>query len=218
MTEQLTLGGPASAMAGPAVPTAMPTLSNGQVRLRALDAGDLPWLRAAETDELLAFRWRLRGTHPSPQEFVEQIWQGVLALFVVERAGDGAPIGVLSAYQPDHRNGHCRVAAARLEPADSMDTSFMSGMALFFDYLFGGWPFRKLYFETPEFNLSQFASAVDRGLLRVEARLTEFMFLADRYWDMLFLSVDRPNWSEFRESPAGRHLLNHRSTRNGVRV
>ena len=193
---------------GTATPAPMPVLGTGAVRLRALGPQDLDWLRAAETGEFLAFRWRLHGAHPSPGEFVEQLWRGALALFVVERAG--TPVGVLSAYQADHRNGHCRVAAARLDPDGSMDTSFMSGFGLFLEYLFAGWPFRKLYLETPEFNLGQFASAVDRGIFRVEARLEEFVFLADRYWDVLFLSVDRDSWTAFKATPAGRHLLARR--------
>jgi hypothetical protein len=187
----------------------MPMLGSGSVRLRALGPQDLDWLRAAETSEFLAFRWRLHGAHPSPPDFVEQLWRGTLALFVAEKAG--TPIGVLSAYQADHRNGHCRVAAARLALDGSMDSSFMVGFGLFLEYLFAGWPFRKLYLETPEYNLSQFASAVDRGIFRVEARLEEFIFLADRYWDVLFLSVDRPAWASFKESAAGRHLLRDRS-------
>lgn len=205
--------GPASGLAasGPAQGQApVPALGNGHVRLRALGPHDLDWLRAAETDEFLAFRWRLRGGHPSPSDYVEQIWGSALAVFVVEQAADGRPIGIVSAYQPDHRNGHCRAAAARLYPDGSMDTSFMAGISLFFEYLFTGWPFRKLYLETPEYNLGQFSSAVDRGILRVEARLEEFVFLADRYWDMLFLSVSRESWSAFRTTPIGRHLLRRR--------
>jgi hypothetical protein len=200
--------GPVSGSAQGLAP--VPSLGNGHVRLRALGPHDLDWLRAAETDEFLAFRWRLRGGHPSPNDYVEQIWGSALAVFVVEQASDGRPIGIVSAYQPDHRNGHCRAAAARLYPDGSMDTSFMAGISLFFEYLFAGWPFRKLYLETPEYNLGQFSSAVDRGILRIEARLEEFVFLADRYWDMLFLSVSRESWSAFRTTPIGRHLLRRR--------
>lgn len=184
-----------------------PALSNGHVRLRALDIADLDWLRAAETDELLAFRWRLRGGHPSPNDFVDQLWHGLLVMFVVEKVDDGASVGILSAYQADQRNGHCRVAGARLSLDGSMDSSFLAGLALFLDYLFGGWPFRKVYLETPEFNLPQFASAVDRGILEIEARLTEFVFLADRYWDVVFLAVSREKWASLRESVLGRYLL-----------
>ena len=184
-----------------------PALSNGQVRLRALDIADLDWLRAAETDELLAFRWRLRGGHPSPNDFVDQLWHGLLVMFVVEKVEDGTAVGILSAYQADQRNGHCRVGGARLSLDGSMDSSFLAGLALFLDYLFGGWPFRKVYLETPEFNLPQFASAVDRGILEIEARLTEFVFLADRYWDVVFLAVSREKWASLRESVLGRYLL-----------
>lgn len=188
------------------------SLTNGRVRLRALAPHDLDWLRAAETDEHLAFRWRLRGGHPAPGDYAEQLWSGVLALFVVEPVvlGPGRPrppLGIVSAYQADHRNGHCRVAAARLQPDDSMDSSFLGGVSLFFDHLFRGWPFRKLYLETPEYNLPQFASAVDRGILRVEARLEEFQYLSGRHWDMLFLSVSRDSWAAFTTTAVGRRLL-----------
>lgn len=197
--------------AEPLAESSMPVLGSGTVRLRALGPQDLDWLRAAETGEFLAFRWRLHGAHPSPPDYVDQLWRGTLALFVAEKAG--TPIGVLSAYQADHRNGHCRVAAARLGLDGSMDTSFMAAVGLFLEYLFAGWPFRKLYLETPEYNLSQFASAVDRGIFRVEARLEEFIFLADKYWDVLFLAVDRDMWSAFKATPAGRHLLRNSNNR-----
>ncbi|HEY0638399.1 MAG TPA: hypothetical protein VGD67_12195 [Pseudonocardiaceae bacterium] len=187
-----------------------PALGNGRVRLRALTPHDLDWLRAAETDEFLAFRWRLRGAHPNPADYLDQLWNGALALFVVERA-DG-PIGIVSAYQADHRNGHCRVAAARLSADEAGDGSFLAGLALFLEYLFTGWPLRKVYLETPEFTLPQFASAVDRGILRVEARLEEFMFLADRYWDVLFLSASRSSWTEFLGTPLARRLLGRPDT------
>jgi hypothetical protein len=199
-------GRPSVAYKADAAETNIPVLSNGSVRLRALSLRDTEWLRDAETDEFLAFRWRLHGAHPNPFD-AEQIWVGALALFVVERASDASVMGILSAYQADQRNGHCRVAAARLEPGKSMDTGFMSAVAIFFDYLFGGWPFRKLYLETPEFNVPQFASVIDRGLMSVEARLREFVFLSGRYWDMLFLSVSRETWNLFRSSRPGQHLL-----------
>lgn len=186
---------------------AVARLTNGAIRLRALTMRDMAWLRDAETGEDLAYRWRLHGAHPSPRDHAEQVWQGVLALFVVEQVADGEPLGVLSAYQADHRNGHCRIAAARLGTTDSADTAFLAGIALFYDYLFAGWPFRKLYLETPEFNVGQFGSAVDRGLMRVEARLEEFTYLHGRYWDVLFLSVTRESWAGFRETAAGRRLV-----------
>jgi len=187
-------------------------LETDQVRLRALDAGDLDWLRRAETDAQLAFRWRLHGAHPSPMEYADQVWAGTLALFVVEAQPsadrpDGGLLGLVSAYQPDHRNGHCRVAAARLDPAGSADALFLGGVALFLDYLFQGWSFRKVYLETPEFNVGQFRSAIDRGVMRVEARLEEFVYLDGSYWDVLFLAVGREAWGRFGQTALGCRLL-----------
>src|SRR5687767_10077295 len=104
-----------------------PALSNGHIRLRAISVEDLDWLRAAEADKSQPFRWRLHGGHPSPYDYVDQLWNGLLALFVVEKVDDRLAVGILSAYHADHRDGHCRIAGARLGADGSMDTSFLSG-------------------------------------------------------------------------------------------
>lgn len=61
---------------------------------------------------------------------------------------------------------------------------------LFVDYLFDVWPFRKLYFELPEFNYQQFSSVAE-GPLRVEGRLVDHDYFGGRYWDRLILAVHR---------------------------
>jgi RimJ/RimL family protein N-acetyltransferase len=61
---------------------------------------------------------------------------------------------------------------------------------LFTRYLFDVWPFRKVYFEMPEFNYRQFASA-SGGALRVEARLRDHDYYRGRRWDRLTLAAYR---------------------------
>lgn len=77
-------------------------------------------------------------------------------------------------------------------------TVLMGGLVLLIEHLFRGWPFRKLYFECPEYNLEQFASAVPK-ILTEEARFREYVYYNERYWDLLMLSLTRETWKLQRE-------------------
>lgn len=156
-------------------------------------------LRNLELSEELAFRWRHAGAHPSPEQHSASLWADVLCSFLVlDRDNGAAPLGLVTAYQPDHSNGHCRVAAARFGSSTTSGRHVMRGIALLLDYLFRGWPFRKVYFEVPEYNLGQLASGVG-SLFVEEARLPDYLFLDGRYWSLSFLTVSRERWPEERE-------------------
>jgi len=68
------------------------------------------------------------------------------------------------------------------------------GMALFLQYVFTCWNFRKLYAEFPEFNLPLFESALRRGYCQLEGRLREHVYFGRRYWDLLTVAVYRDVW------------------------
>lgn len=153
-------------------------LRPGQARLRSrgttlvpLAPEHLAGLRNLELAQGTAFRWRHGGAHPSPDEFAVGAWTDVLCTFLVFGDRAGEPRGIVSAYAPDHVNGHCRVGSARFGDSAGPSPTFARGVFLLFDYLFCGWPFRKLYLEVPQFNLDQFGSltdtiAVDEATLR----------------------------------------------------
>ncbi len=69
----------------------------------------------------------------------------------------------------------------------------MFGAALFLEYVFRGWSFRKLYFELPEFNLAQFSRGVNR-LFVEEGRLREHLYYDGRFWDKVILALYRTTW------------------------
>jgi hypothetical protein len=68
-------------------------------------------------------------------------------------------------------------------------------LLLFIDYVFGLWNFRKLYAETPEFNLDRFASASAK-YFTIEASVPDRHWFDGRYWDNLILAVDRDGWNQ----------------------
>jgi acyl carrier protein len=68
-----------------------------------------------------------------------------------------------------------------------------AGLELFISYIFRNWQFRKIYFETFEFNLGQFASA--SGLVfDIEGRLRDYEYMDGRYWDLIVGSIHRNDW------------------------
>lgn len=170
---------------------APPRLAGQFFRLVPVMPQAAPFLYGLAVSPDVGFRWRYRGSVPAYQQFEQQdMWQGILAQFLVESIQTNQPAGHVMCYNPDLSLGHAYVGAG-------MAGQYLgSGIAaepvrLFIDYLFDVWPFRKLYLELPEFNYLQFASAGGRGL-HVEARLRDHDYYRGRRWDRLILAVYRP--------------------------
>ena len=105
-----------------------------------------------------------------PETFGEVLWNGVLAQFVVVSVDTGQPVGLVSTYGADHRNGTCFVAVL-VEEDHRLSGWAAEGFLLTLDYVFGNWPMRKIYADVLARNMDQFRSAastifVQEGLLR----------------------------------------------------
>jgi RimJ/RimL family protein N-acetyltransferase len=188
-----------------------PLLTGRHVRLRPIMPGDYEYLYLLTTHEKLGWRWRYRGSTPSPELFQQQLWQGVAAQFVVEHLGDQKPIGFVQAFDPNDRNGHCHFAIV-LDPALERTGWALEALLLFLDYLFTIFNFRKLYAEVPEFNYASFASGNERDF-KIEGRLREHDWHAGRYWDLFFLAVYREDW-ERRWHPKVQRLIETQNARS----
>jgi len=167
-----------------------PTMDGRFFRLTPVLPPSSPFLYSLSTNPDTGFRWRYRGSIPSYEAFERELWQGMLAQFVVESIQTGQPAGHVICYNPDLALGHAYVGAA-------MTSQYLgTGIAaepvrLFLGYLFDVFPLRKLYFEVPEFNYHQFASAGGR-VLQIEGRLRDHDFYGGRRWDRLILVAYRP--------------------------
>lgn len=95
------------------------------------------------------------------------------------------------------RNQHAYVAAAKFDSSDRAP-HFLDGVALFVDYVFSTWPFRKIYLEVPSYNLSQLGSQVG-GLLAEEGRLLDHVWLNGRTWDLHLLALYQSSWQARRQ-------------------
>jgi RimJ/RimL family protein N-acetyltransferase len=164
------------------------------VRLRTVEPRDIPFLYRLATEGETAGRWRYRGATPDPQAFAAQLWQDVLAQFVVERVADGGPVGLVCAYNANLRDGY--VYAAGVCDAPFLNTGFgAEALLLLADHLFAHWNFRKIYFESAAFNFAQFASGAAEYFVE-EARLADHTFHDGRYWDLVIGSLTRAGLQE----------------------
>jgi RimJ/RimL family protein N-acetyltransferase len=172
-------------------------------RLRPIFPPDIEWLYALSARADTTFRWRYHGETPSPQSFANALWQTVLAQFVAEEIRSAKNFGLVVAYAADNRNGHARVAV--LFDSNHRDQGWpIEACALFISYLFAMFPLRKLYFEGPDYNVEQYASAL-RNLLIEEGRLKGHLYYDGRYADFVTLALYRETW-EHRVAPIVENL------------
>jgi hypothetical protein len=171
-----------------------PKLRGRHVHLRIVTPDDYTHLQLVETSSELAPLWRLRGATPSPQEWMQASWRGVLAQFMVIANRDQVPVGLVAAIQPSFQDGHARLEMTRFDlHAESplMDL----GAALFIDYVFRCWNFRKLYLDLPEYSYPQFSNGYSRALT-LEGRLKDHYYLDNQLWDRLIFAIYRATWTE----------------------
>jgi hypothetical protein len=162
--------------------------------LRPLGQGDYVLLRAAENSTELGVRWRGRGSVLSPDQWAQSLWQGRLAQMIVALERDGRPLGLVQLYSANFQDGHASVGAMSFG-ATSGTPLMMFGLALFLDHVFTCWNFHKLYMEVAEYNMPQFASAIDRLVVQ-EGRLGKHYWYGGRHWDQLLLALYRDDWFE----------------------
>jgi len=176
---------------------ATPRLRSHHVYLKPIDPSDYPFLQMVETVGDPAPRWRHRGVTPSPDQWAQVLWAGVLVQFMVVAVQSNKPIGRVVIYQPNFQDRHAYFAAMRFEPRDRSPLMVL-GISLFLEYVFAYWPFEKLYMEVPEYNLDQFASGLGR-FFEIEGRLRGHFRMGGRTWDQLILALYRANAIEHRE-------------------
>ena len=140
----------------------------------------------------IGFRWRYRGATPSPEEFHRNLWQSVLAQFIVQENISDHPIGQVVAFDASHRDGWVHIAALS-DPGLEASGLIIEGIGLLIDYLFLNWNFQKIYFSSIEFNLDLVVSG-SGWLFREEGRLHRHCFYAGRYWDMVLCAIFREDW------------------------
>lgn len=171
-----------------------PVRTGRRVHLRTVTPDDYAFLYHLATSEFTSFHWRFRGATPTYETFMSQAMNDVLAHFVATSTSDGRPYGYVVSYMPDFRNGHVHVAAVFDHSAQGKGIGVES-LALLVDYLFEGFPFRKIYSESMQYDSSQFLGPAAERFLHVEGRMKDHHFFRGRYWDQLLLAIYRDDWA-----------------------
>ena len=174
-------------------PTPAPPLLVGRrITLLPVVPDHYQFLYELATSEEIGFRWRYGGQVPSYEVFVQQMWTGVLTQFLITQTESGRALGLTVAYNADLRNGHAYIAAV-MDQHEVLPGSGVEANALFLDYLFTTWNFRKLYAEVLAFNLPQFSSGLGSAF-QEEGVLREHHYYGGRFWDQHLVAYYRETW------------------------
>ena len=166
-----------------------PPLRSTRVALRPVVPGDTPRLFEMAFSPNNCHRWRYFGGSTSFAEFDRLLWDRVLCQFVVTRASNPVPIGLVQCVASNFRHGTAQINVLLAEGVQRQAWPF-EGVVLFVNYLFETFPLRKLYAEVPEFNFAAFAGGAGR-YFATEGRLTAHEWHLGRYWDLLILAMTR---------------------------
>jgi hypothetical protein len=171
----------------------LPTLTGRHVFLRPVRSEEHAWLRMADLSVQLGVRWRFRGATPSMAQW-SQLSEAALAQLLVVRSSDRAALGIATVYAHNFQDQHAFLALASFSPGGRSPLVLMGG-AMFIDYVFSCWAFRKLYLEMPEYNLAQFARGINRLFVQ-EGQLRGHHYYRGRWWDKLIFALYRERWEE----------------------
>ena len=156
---------------------------------------DYEFLYALCLDPEVVFRWRYRGAFPDAADFARSMVNGVLVQFIVQKKGSSEPVGLVTAYNANHREGWVYVAGLSA-PSQFHTGLVLEGVRALVSYLFLVWPLRKIYFESIEFNTKAFSNIPEKLLIE-EGRLKDHVFYAGKYWDLVTFATYARDWSEF---------------------
>jgi acyl carrier protein/RimJ/RimL family protein N-acetyltransferase len=165
-----------------------------RVRLRALAPPDYEWLYALTTRADNLVRWRDRGQTFRIEAWVDRLWAGVAAQFVVESAA-GRPLGLVTVFNHDARNRHARLATI-FDDRVSLPGWRLEGVGLLVNYAFEVFDLKKLYAEVVDFNYPAFESGLGR-LFVEEGTLVDYEYAHGRFWPVHVLAIDRARFADF---------------------
>jgi acyl carrier protein len=163
-------------------------------RLRTINQADYSFIREMEMHPNNLVRYRHRGATIGPEAHFQNLWQGVLAQFLVESKITMRPIGVVAAYNAELGHGRCSLATIS-QPSPGAAEPQLEGTRLFIDYLFRVFPLRKITASIIDFNWPRFASGEGRIFVE-EGLLRQHEFHDGQYWDVHLVAVYRDQWME----------------------
>jgi acyl carrier protein len=168
-----------------------------EVDLRPVTLADYEFIYGLETGADTLALYRHRGVTPSPEDFVRGLWAGVFAQFVVVSRQTRRPLGLVAAYDADHRNQRASIAVISAEGRVGPASRVLLGAELLIDYLFAEFNLRKICAQVLGPNMRYWDNAI-RQFGRIEGRLHEHEFVGGRWEDTVLVAIDRTTWKAAR--------------------
>lgn len=168
--------------------------------LRPIVPSDYERLYRFALSPALAYRWRYKGYTPSPETFAQKLWEGALSQYAVANPRDSLACGLVGLYNANFGAQHVSFQVLLMEDMAHRGLGIDASL-LMLEAAFRNWPFRKVYFEVPEYNFPQFRWAL--RFFEAEGRLRENDFVDGRAWDVHIFSLSR---STFEERVGPRYL------------
>lgn len=169
------------------------------LRMRPVFPADGPLLARLVLGHGMAGNGR-DATAPTDQLLAE-LSRDALIHLVLEQISDGMPIGHVTAYQPDLRNGRVKVGVA-VVPEQVGRGAGVEGVVLLARYVFATWSFRKIYLELPDFVFDRVGHRL-RRYAAVEGQLRDYVFLNGRYRDLYVVALSRESLAPLVELVLG---------------
>jgi hypothetical protein len=167
------------------------SIRDSWVRLRTLTSAEYEELFRTEVAWHAGAGWRFAGRTPSYSEYVASLYADSIATLGVCRL-DGSLLGVVIAYEPDHRSGTVWIAVMSTRQAKGSGLVLV-GLGHLITELFTNWSFRVVLAESAAPAYEQFRSGMRRSF-REQGRLEAHRFSDGAYHDVVYLAIEREAW------------------------
>lgn len=168
-------------------------LSSRRVFLDDLRPEDYRVLYELSLDPQVRWRWEPSNQGGSFEAFAQRLWDGVFSQYLIRLRRDGNPIaGLIRCYGANFRHQTAQLSLFVAGHAQHTGAG-MEACALYIDWLFNHYPFRKIYSESIDFNYQQFSSGEDR-YFRVEGRLKNHELHNGQYCDNVIMAFERDHF------------------------
>ena len=153
---------------------------------------DLRWIVDLHRGQRVAGPWRQGAASVPPPGEWQAIWQNVAHQLVVTDNTTGSPVGLVAAYNVDHRHGYAYLSIVLRSDA----SPFVSGEAssMFIEYLFVNLRMRIVLIESANARVGAFVAGSKLATVRVRMNDQWWDYKSDTYHDWVVASIDAADW------------------------
>jgi hypothetical protein len=169
----------------------MIAINDPWLRLEPVRPADYEALFRTEMAWSQGSAWRFGGATIDFRSYVSSFWLNVLGACAVRRH-DGSLLGMVTAYDPDHRNGTVWIMAMAVPSAQGSGL-LLVGLSHLITELFHNWPFRVVLAESKAPAYAQFRSSTRRAVVE-QGRLTRHLLIDGEFRDLFYLAINRETW------------------------